>query len=190
MHSLTNLDTMLTSSNINKNDIVIFSYGEIDCRFRIGKILYNNNYNAEKIVDELVSSYISKIQTISKTYSCIPIVYLPVPPYPLYNRIDNPEFPTIGPIKQRVDTHKYMCKKLTEICNSNNIRTLDILKTICLPTGEMNSLYCDRFNIHIRDEFYPIIQNELVRILTDLSIIKTNYFSNCVNYIFENVIFN
>jgi hypothetical protein len=174
MYSLTNLDKFVEESNIDKGDVIIFIYGEIDVRYRIGQQMENKSVikTLDSVVENTVTKYIYKIREICNKKLCMPIVYLPVPPYPRWfgKNKGNAEFPTTGTIPERMTYHNKLCQILIKKCQENTIPILDVLDIISLPSGEFNTAFADKFETHIDAQFWPIVQNRLLQLLCKLNI--------------------
>ena len=96
--------------NVNENDIVIFCFGEIDCRNHIHKhITTENNY--ESIIDNLVISYFNAINENVKLFKKINVcVYNVVPPSRGFKVDDSHPYPFLGSDEKRKTYTLYMNK--------------------------------------------------------------------------------
>ena len=114
-------------SDIDINDIIIYQFGEVDCRCHIGKqLLLNRDLN--DIIEDLISKYIDSININLKQFSnsSIKIIICSIPPTmdkEFYEKLHGPithEFPFVGDNIQRSIYTKLMNNTLKKYCNLNN----------------------------------------------------------------------
>ena len=153
----------VNKNDINKNDIVCFCFGEIDCRCHV------NKFEPDWVgcIDRLVSKYIDNIKNnVSDLENVRVCVYNVVPPLerklPEYDYIRKWEkenegvefiFPALGDDDQRSNYTKYMNEKLKESCVENGYTFFDIYDKYCDEKGFLNVKYSDG-NCHIKDPIY------------------------------------
>ena len=118
------------SYNINDNDLVIYQFGEVDCRCHIGKQLLLNR-TLYDIITELINNYIESIKINIKKYNKITIIVCSIPPTMCQNYYENihglitHEFPFVGTDKQRGKYTLLMNEQLKKECINNNFIFLD-----------------------------------------------------------------
>jgi hypothetical protein len=108
---------------LSENDVIVLSYGEVDCRCHIQRQI-NNGRDEDDIINELVDKYFLTIRN-NIVNKCKVIIVGVIPPTRQndYERLHGPilhEFPFVGKDEDRVRyTHK-VNKKLEEHSNINN----------------------------------------------------------------------
>lgn len=108
---------------INENDIIVLSYGEVDCRCHIQRQI-NNGRNEDDIINELVDKYFLTIRN-NVTKKCKIIIVGIIPPTKQndYETINGPilhEFPFVGDDTNRVRFTQKMNNALKDKCLINN----------------------------------------------------------------------
>ena len=156
--------TDFESFNIPEKCVLIISLGEVDCRFRIHEQV--GDRSADDIIIDLADSFMMALTVIQHTHPDIKIIYY-VPPPPNKNTglksVDHNGKPlVIASINKRLYYYDTLLFLLRIHMSTLNIPLLDITDRITLPDGTLNPLYADAFTIHIRDEFFSIIEYELV----------------------------
>ena len=108
---------------LNENDVIVITYGEVDCRCHIQKqIQYGNDEN--DIINELVNNYFLTIRNNILTKCKIIIVgVIPTTKKNDYESLHGPilhEFPFVGKDEDRVRCTDKVNKKLEELALINN----------------------------------------------------------------------
>lgn len=104
----------ISQYGVNDNDIVCFSFGEIDCRCHVHKFVEKGYQN---VINEMVDDYINAIQINCSRYNKLKIcIYNILPPArkTIYN--NNPSFPFLGTDEERLTYIKYMNQQLNKVC--------------------------------------------------------------------------
>ena len=109
---------------IQKGDIIILSYGEVDCRCHIQRQI-NLGINEDHIINELVSNYFKTIKnnTININANIIIVGIIPTTNKYDYEIINGPilhEFPFVGSDEDRVRYTNKVNKLLEELSIINN----------------------------------------------------------------------
>jgi hypothetical protein len=120
-----------SKKGIKKGDIVIYQFGEVDCRAHVGKQLVLGR-DLETIIRELADPYISSIVENAKAYSNLKLIVCSVPPPVPHteeslledHKKTNP-FPVVHSNEERVLYTKTLNTRLKEKCLENNIQFFD-----------------------------------------------------------------
>jgi hypothetical protein len=109
---------------IQKNDVIILSYGEVDCRCHIQRQIILGR-NEDDIINELVVNYFNTIKNNTVNIDSKIIIVGVIPPTKKndYERINGPvlhEFPFLGSDEDRVRYTKKINKLLEELSIINN----------------------------------------------------------------------
>ena len=108
---------------LGENDIIVLSYGEIDCRCHIQRQI-NNGRDEDDIINELVDKYFLTIRNnIQKKCKIIIVGIIPPTKQNDYEILHGPilhEFPFLGKDEDRVRYTNKVNKKLKEHSNLNN----------------------------------------------------------------------
>jgi hypothetical protein len=135
--------------NIKDNDILIFSFGEIDCRCNIKKHTTEENYKEN--IDNIVLNY---IETIKLNISLLEIkikkicIYNVVPPPHKNGSLENKDYPFLGTDDERLNYALYFNKKLKEHCEYNNYVFFDVYEKYSDKFGFLIPEYSDG-HVHI-----------------------------------------
>lgn len=133
----------ISKYNIKDGDIVLFCFGEIDCRCHVHKhITINITY--QDIIKDLISNYIKAIKDnikICKAKLSKVCVYNVVPPVRKDTIKQHKRYPHLGTDEERKNYVLYFNKVLKEECEKNNF------------------IYFDIYDKYIDDEYY--LNNEL-----------------------------
>jgi len=151
-------DKMQIVSGVNSGDVVIFCFGEIDCRCHINK--YEPNWMES--IDVLVDLYISNIKrNVNDIEGLTVCVYNVVPPLERENPINvhlqkwliKYGVPATGSDKDRKRYTTYMNKKLKEKCVEYDYIFFDVYNKYCDENGYLKRELSDN-NCHIRNPIY------------------------------------
>ena len=134
---------------VNENDIVIFCFGEIDCRCHVHKHITSEK-TYQNIINELVENYFKAIkQNVEQYNNLFVCVYNVVPP--LYTTAKgHPDFPFLGTNEERREYTKYMNNQLKRLCEVHNYYFFDIYEQSCNKNGFIERSYTDNCGIHLR----------------------------------------
>ena len=140
----------LRKLNIAENDIVIFTFGEIDVRCHIGKQRDLKHRAFEEIIDTLATKYIQTVVSNKKFFSQIKcIVYGIVPPSDLGG--DNPSFPRYGTISDRIYITQQLNQRLALECAKYGIDFMNPYPHYSTPEGRLIVEYSDGL-VHISEK--------------------------------------
>jgi len=151
--------------NINDNDVIIFCFGEIDCRANIHKHVNEEN-SYQNIINDIVKNYFEAIYLNVKDFSSIKTLIFNIVPPTDVNLMHNDEeiqkfvltknaneIPWKGSNEERKNYHLYFNKKLKEFSNKYNFIFLDIYNKYCDDNGFLKRELSDG-NVHINDGIY------------------------------------
>jgi hypothetical protein len=134
--------------NVRDNSIVIFCFGEIDCRCHIYKHI-SPEKSYETIIDEIVKNYFIAVEENVKQFNKLKVaIYNVVPPVQRHNTGENPEYPYLGLDDERKEYVLYFNKKLKEYCEKYNYHYFDIYNYYCDENGFLKKNLSDG-NVHI-----------------------------------------
>ena len=141
-------------NTIQKKDIIILSYGEIDCRCHIQKQI-NLGKNEDDIINELVHSYIRTIKhnTTNLDIKIIIIGVIPPTKQTDYEKIHGPilhEFPFVGTDDERVRYTKKVNTLLGELSDTYNFIYCNPYSFYTRPDGTLKHELSDTV-VHIGD---------------------------------------
>ena len=142
----------LSEYNIETNDIVIFCFGEIDCRCHVYKHI-TDILSYQTIIDNIVNNYFISIKKAVSIFNNINVcVYNVVPP--LYtNSSGNPEYPHLGTNEERKEYILYFNKQLKNKCKEYNYIFFDIYNKYVDDNGFINKSFSDG-DVHITNPKY------------------------------------
>jgi len=137
--------------NINNGDMIIFCFGEIDCRCHIHKHI-TPELSYKNIIDNIINKYFIEIKKSTSVYQDIEIcVFNVVPPVKKYTIEEEPEYPLLGSDEERKEYILYFNSKLKEKCQEYGYIFFDVYNKYSDYDGFLNKKLSDN-SIHIRDE--------------------------------------
>jgi hypothetical protein len=142
---------------IQKNDVIILLYGEIDCRCHIHKQIILGR-NEDDIINELVTSYFNTINNNTLNIDAKIIIVGVIPPTIKndYERINGPvlhEFGFLGSDEDRVRYTKKINKLLEEFSIINNYHYFNPYSYYERPDGTLKYELSDNL-VHLGDNSY------------------------------------
>lgn len=148
--------------NFNKNekmietDIIMLSYGEIDCRCHIQRQV-NAGRNEDDVIHELVHKYFQTIQNnVVQTCKIIIIGIIPTTKQCEHEALYGPithEFPFVGTDEYRVRYTNKVNNKLEEYAHANNYVYFNPYAYYARPDGTLKFELSDTYG-HLRDNSY------------------------------------
>lgn len=131
---------------IQKEDILIVCFGEVDVRCHIHKHIINS---LEEVIIPLVEKYFESIKNSTSNIGCKVYVMSIVPP--AYNdQQENSTFPFLGTDEERKMYCVEINKTLQKYCKINNLNYLDIYSLYADENGMLNKSLSDG-HVHIKD---------------------------------------
>ncbi|MBT4127892.1 MAG: hypothetical protein HOE32_04475 [Nitrospina sp.] len=157
MHSFGRDKNYLFSHNtVSEGDIVVFCFGEIDCRCHVGK--YSPNW--KPVIDTLVENYFEAIRINAEQYKDLTItVYNVVPqieresPKNAWMIPYQANAPHVGADSERAEYTRYMNKRLASKCEESGYIFIDVYDKYCDENGFLREELSDK-NCHISDPKY------------------------------------
>lgn len=117
--------------NINNGDVIIFCFGEIDCRNHVKKYITPTN-TYKNIIDNIIKNYIDAIninlrQITKDVKVCI---YNVIPPVPYIKLNSSHPFPFLGSDNERKKFVNYFNLRLKQECKNQEFVFFDIYNEI------------------------------------------------------------
>jgi len=160
-----NLHNTTEYVDVQDNDMVIFSFGEIDCRCHIHKHI-TETVTYQEIIDDIIKKYFETIIEITSKYNNLHIcIYNIVPTVDSAVGYVNHDYPLLGTDDQRREYVLYFNQMLKKMCNMYNLIFFDIYDKYTDENGYMNQKLSDGA-IHIQDPKY--IKEFLLQILDNI----------------------
>ncbi len=139
-------------NSINKGDILLYCFGEIDCRCHISKhVTSENDYTT--IIDRLSIAYVEAVRYMHDNYmpqETRTAIYSVVPPIRKLDGGNNSEYPFLGSDQERLQYHRYMNERLRMLCSENDVTFVDIVNKYEDSDGYLIPEKSDRI-CHIND---------------------------------------
>jgi hypothetical protein len=134
-------DRGIYTESIPKDSIVVFSWGEIDCRCHVHK------YQPwQQTVDSLVENYFKAVDlNVVGRDSKLVWIYNVVPP--IRNAGESPSFPFLGTLEERIEYVRRMNQRLSE----TKYTFIDLQNEYANPDGSMKDGISD-LHVHVEDE--------------------------------------
>lgn len=141
--------------SIKENDIVLFCFGEIDCRCHVGKHI-SNTRSYQSIIDEMIDKYFVTLQTNQRWFNSIKVaVYNVPPPCKQYDQEENEVYKFIGTDETRKSYHEYFNKSLKLKCMEYEYYFFDVYQKYKDDQGFLKKELSDG-GVHINDPIYLI----------------------------------
>jgi hypothetical protein len=142
---------------IQKNDIIILSYGEIDCRCHIQRQIISGR-NEDDIINELVTNYFNTIKNNTLNIGAKIIIVGIISPTRKsdYQKINGPvlhEFGFLGSDEDRVRYTKKVNKLLEELSIKNNYIYFNPYSYYERPDGTLKYELSDKL-VHLGDNSF------------------------------------
>ena len=148
--------------NFNKNeklsetDIIVLSYGEVDCRCHIQRQV-NAGRNEDDVINELVHKYFQTIQNnVVQKCKIIIVGIIPTTKQEEYERLHGPikhEFQFVGTDEDRVRFTNKVNNKLEEYAQAHNYVYFNPYAYYARPDGTLKFELSDTIG-HLRDNSY------------------------------------
>ena len=101
---------------VKENDVVIFCFGEIDCRNHVHKHITNDK-SYKEVVNELANSYFNAIKmNVDQYIKLKTCVYNVIPPTKGFYCGPKHPYPFLGTDIERKKYYTYMNEKIKELC--------------------------------------------------------------------------
>lgn len=146
------IQTVLSNSNLQKDDSIMFCFGEVDNRNHLLKQSKLQNRNIEDIVDECVEKYIIALQYYKK-YNLPIIIWGPIAS--CYDCI-----PQIGTIQERNNSTKIFNEKIEEKCRQVGFQFITIFYDMINADFTTNKYFLDDWPdslMHLSQRAMPTI---------------------------------
>lgn len=113
---------------IGRDDIIVISAGEIDCRAHLIMQSKKQECDYDKVCYNLVERYLGYVKKVSQNYN-ICIMLPPPTSYLDENRLRN-SYPVVGSESERNQMTNTLKKHMIKFCQINNIKFIDVCNTI------------------------------------------------------------
>lgn len=150
---------LIDSKFIRPNDIIVFCFGEIDCRYHLPKRV-SSERSIHDVVQECIEKYMLFIKSISNNMC---IIYGPIATAKDVMPM-NREFPRFGTEKLRNQITAEFNRQL-ESYAKDKLKFFSIFKYMIDENYQTNPLYISSDCCHLSEKAYPIFYKELNRIL-------------------------
>lgn len=147
---------------VRPGDVVIFDFGEVDCRTNIGKQRDLYHRELTEIIDTLATKYFATIianRHLIPDLSCAVMSVLPPS-----DRGNNPQVPFHGQLSDRVQITKLLNQRLKELCQQHQLIFIDIYDLYRTPDGSLDHELSDG-GVHVNPTFNRPIKELVVQTL-------------------------
>jgi hypothetical protein len=151
---------------LSENDIIVLSYGEVDCRCHIQRQI-NNGRGEDDVINELVEKYFLTIRNnIVRKNKVIIVGVIPPTKQSDYELIHGPilhEFPFVGKDEDRVRYTNKVNNKIEEYSKINNYIYFNPYAYYTRQDGTLKHELSDttvhlRDNSHFLEQFYDCLK--------------------------------
>lgn len=148
--------------SIKKNETIILSFGEVDCRIHFYKISNQQYKDIEDCIDETIDRYFSFVKDVKEKVTSDLIVYGP-PPSKSNEALVNYENFFSGTQKDRNEICRKFNNRLKEECGKNGYQFLSLFEHVINEDFSVNDCYY-RDYIHLNEKCFPYLKQELLNI--------------------------
>lgn len=146
MHSFNEARAAHIIQDIPEEGIIVFSWGEIDCRCHVKK-----HEPWKETVDKLAADYIATILEMTKNSGQEVWVYNVLPPPRKGTFIESEGFPLVGTDEERLAYARRMNYRLRKGCEANGLVFVDVFEDYADENGFLRFDMSDG-HVHIEDE--------------------------------------
>lgn len=137
---------------------LLFSFGEIDCRFHVARQAESRGLPVEQVVDEICESYIGLLEKAERA-GFRPAAWGPVAPT-WSDGVGDPDHPVVGSFALRLAATRRFHARMGELCAARGYGYLHLLDDLLGPDGVTDRRwYADR--IHLSQRARPLLHRLL-----------------------------
>jgi len=141
-------------AEICEGDVVIFAFGEIDCRCQIKKRCVDDNY--QSVINSIVETYAASIDANVRQFASLKTCILSITPAVRKNEnAENAEYPFLGTDDERKAYVAYFNQALSKICLQHNYTFIDVHNAYADSEGFLQKDLSDG-NVHIQNPVHII----------------------------------
>jgi hypothetical protein len=165
------LDISKKIYKIKNDDIVVFSFGEVDCRNRIKKYITEDK-SYQDAIEDIVKSYfnvlrLNIINLQNKNINVNVLIYNVIPPVRSKDVPNNPTYPYNGSDEERKNYHLYMNEMLKKYTKIEGWTFFDIYDHYCDKDGFLNRHFAKNNDIHLN--LTPYFKKKLDQYINEIS---------------------
>lgn len=140
--------------NINNGDVVVFCFGEIDCRCHVHKHL-TDSVDYKKVIDDIVEKYFEKIKIAVSAFDNLKTaVYNVVPSIEKFSWTgEDVWYPFLGTNEERKIYVRYFNEKLKQTCETYNFVFFDVFDKYTDANGYLDPKIIAE-GVHIGNPIY------------------------------------
>ncbi|MCK9351791.1 MAG: SGNH/GDSL hydrolase family protein [Candidatus Pacebacteria bacterium] len=153
---------------IKKNDIILLSFGEVDCRVHLIKQASLQNKPLKEIAKECVERYFSVIKEITSLGYTV-IIWGAIPTSTSETPI-NKDYPSFGSCFERNHATKLFNEYLSELARKNNIFFLSFFDDLTKNDG-LTKRNCLADKTHLSQRIMPLVVKKIRVLLPEMNIV-------------------
>jgi len=158
INKINEFEQIIRELDIKDEDILIFSYGEVDIRCHIG---FHNSYGVESVVNSAIENYLRFLLHFKKKYNVG--VWGPIASG-ADNGMQGNGRPSFKTSIERNKITKMFNNRLEERCDQHNIIFKSIFKTLLSNDRDTNTAYYVD-GVHLNIHAQPLVFNEFKDLL-------------------------
>lgn len=149
----------ISKFGVKDGDVVVFSFGEVDCRAHIHK----HKDAFWDIIDKITVNYFYAIKENVIQFNNLKVIVMSIPPVARRDDLnDNPEFPTLGTDEDRRMYAEFFNNAIKRLCFVYGYLYMDVYFSYMDRDGFLDPTLSDG-NVHIKDSKF--MKEELLRLL-------------------------
>lgn len=161
----------IANYGVQANDIVLFNFGDMDCRMHILKQCDRQNKSIDDIITPLVNKYFELIllnqQQIKGAICAVMSIIPPCDPCSI-NPVNHPAY--YGTLEKRLQVTCAMNSKLAKVCDNLGLLFIDTYHIYSDADGKLPAALSDG-NMHINHKFNANLKDYVVQVLAKNNIV-------------------
>ena len=155
-------------AHIDKNDIILLSFGEVDCRVHLVKQALLQDKSIEEIVKECTERYFSVIREITNLGYTV-IIWGAIPTSTSETPISQ-DYPSFGTCLERNRATKLFNEYLGELAQNNNVPMLSFFHELTETNGlTKRSFLMDK--THLSQKIMPLVIKKLHSLFPEMKMV-------------------
>jgi lysophospholipase L1-like esterase len=148
--------------DMRSKDIVLLSFGEIDCRAHIYKEFERNDGRTPiaELIDRTISNYGEMMKQTAQRGITTCVYSVPPATITINRRYWESEYPFYGSPEIRADIHRIFNQRLEEFCKVNGYHYIDVYSKVCDNNGLRLEEYAAD-DIHLNGRALKFARREL-----------------------------
>ena len=146
-------DISLEKYKVRDGDIIVFAFGEIDCRCHINKYAQTDYM---KLIDHIIDNYLiaikNNVQKCNAKLHSVCVFNVP-PPASIKTTVQDPKYPSLDDDQTRKNYHQYFNRSLLKKSKNNDYKFIDVYNQYSDHNGFLSKKFSDG-KVHIKNPYF------------------------------------